>query len=136
VTVTWRPVAAFTGSGPLRAELRIVEQHAGWDFEYTPSISYARRQAAHRPMIIIGADVVADVRTPIVCGGIVLVAACDDLTDLRTFTHAERVGAAYIAFLPTSSPWLIDLLLQSHRWCGMAAPNPPAYGHRPTGGER
>jgi hypothetical protein len=136
VTVTWRPVAAVTSSGPLRAELRIVEQHAGWDFEYTPSISYARRHAAHRPMIIIGADLVAHVHTPITCGGIVLVAAPDDLTDLRTFTHAERAGAAYIAFLPTARPWLTDLLLQSHRWCGMAAPNPPGHDCRPTGGER
>ena len=128
MTVTWRPVAAVTSSGPLRAELRNVEQHAGWEFEYTPSIACARRHAAHRPMIIIGADLVAHVRTPIACGGIVLVAAPDDLADPRLFTHAARISAAYVAFLPTASAWLTDLLLQSHRRRGMAAPNPP--GHR------
>lgn len=48
MTVRWRPVAAVTGSGPLRAERCIVEQRAGWDFEYTPSIPYARRFAPGR----------------------------------------------------------------------------------------
>ena len=132
----WRAVAAITASRLLRAELRVVEQGSGWDFEYTDSISYGRKFARHRPMIIVGADLVAHVRTPIACGGIVLVAAPDDLTDPWTFTHAARISAAYVAFLPTAGPWLTDLLLQSHRWCGMAAPNPPEYGQRPTGGER
>jgi hypothetical protein len=120
----WHPVAALTGSRLLRAELRIVEQHAGWPFEYTSSIPYARRSADHRPMIIVGVDLIARVHTPITCGGVVL-AAATDLADLRMFTHAARIGAAYLVGLPTASPWLVDLLLQSHRWCGMPAPHPP-----------
>ena len=131
MTVRWRPVAAVTQSGLLRAQLRIVEQHAGWDFAYTPSIPSARRFANHRPMIILGSDVAARVRKPLVCGGIVLLAATDDTIDRRMFAHAERVGVAYLAFLPTSAPWLIDLLLQSHRWCDMPAPHPPAH-RQPT----
>jgi hypothetical protein len=128
----WQPVAAVTGSRLLRAELHLVEQHAGWDFEYTPSIPYARRFAHHQPMIIIGADLVGRVRKPLVCGDIVLAAATDDTTDRRIFTHAARIGIAYIAFLPTSSPWLIDLLLQSHRWCGIPAPHPAEHPQPPA----
>jgi hypothetical protein len=83
-------------------------------------------------MIILGADVAARVRKPLVCGGIVLVAATDDTTDPRPFRHAARIGAAYIAFLPTSTPWVVDLLLQSRRWCGIPAPHPPAPRQPPA----
>jgi hypothetical protein len=134
MAVRWHAVAAITASRLLRAELGIVQQHAGWEFEYTQSIPYARRFARQRPMIIVGADLVARVRTPLACGGVVLVASTD-FNDLRMFAHAGRIGAAYIVGLPTSSPWLVDLLLQSHRWCSMATPHPPVHGGRLIGGE-
>jgi hypothetical protein len=135
MTVRWQPVAAVTASGLLRAELRIVEQHARWKFEYTESIPDARRFAHHRPMIIVGADLVARVHTPIACGGIVMIAATD-VTDSQAFTHAERIGAAYVIFLPLARRWLIDLLLQSHRWCGTPAPHPSARRQPPNGNWR
>jgi hypothetical protein len=135
MTVRWQPVAAVTASPRLRAELRIVEQHAGWEFEYTESIPDARRFAHHRSMIIVGVDLAARIHTPIACGGIVLIAAID-VTDLRAFTHAECIGAAYVVFLPLARPWLIDLLLQSHRWCGMPDPHPPARRQPPNGDRR
>ena len=62
---TWRAVAAITASRLLRAELRVVEQGSGFDFEYTDSIPYGRKFARHRPMIIVGADLVARVRRPL-----------------------------------------------------------------------
>jgi hypothetical protein len=99
----WQPVAALTASGLLRAELRSVEQHAGWEFQYTESIADARRFAHHRPIVIVGADLVARVRTPIACRGVVLVAATD-VTDLQVFTHAERIGAAYVVFCRSPAP--------------------------------
>ena len=132
MTIRWRPVAAITASRPLRAQLRVVEQHCGWDFTYTHSIRRARTHAHHRPMIIIGADLVDRVRDPLSCRGVVLVAALD-LADPRQFAHAERITAAYVVGLPQGCPWLIDMLLQSHRWCGMPAPHQPGQPPRSTG---
>ena len=134
MAVKWHPVAAVTASRLLHAQLCVVEQHAGWDFEYTDSIPHARRFAHRRSMIIIGADLVARVRKPLSCGGAVVVATVD-LTDRRMFAHAERIGAAYIIGVPQACPWLIDRLLQSHRWCGMPAPHPPGQRQQPIEGE-
>ena len=127
-------VAAITASRLLRAELRVVEQGSGWDFEYTDSIPYGRRFARHRPMIIIGADLVARVRRPLSCSGAVLVATVDG-TDTRVFAHAARIAAAYLVVLPQGCPWLVDQLLQAHRWCGMPTPHPPGHHREPLGGQ-
>lgn len=135
MTVRWRAVAAITASLPLRSQLRVVEQHCGWDFAYTDSIRRARRCAHHRPMIIIGADLLYRVRDPLTCGGAVVVATLD-LADTRIFEHAERIHAGYVVVLPQGCPWLIDMLLQSHRWCGMPAPHPPGQHPGTTGGQR
>ena len=130
---TWRPVAAITASRLLRAELRVVEQATGWDFEYTDSIPCGRSLARNRPMIIVGADLVARVRKPLSCGGAVLVAT--DASDTRVFVHAARIAAAYLVVLPQGRPWLVDQLTQLHRRCGMPAPHPPGHQREPRGGQ-
>jgi hypothetical protein len=130
----WHAVAAITASRLLRAELRVVEQGSGWDFEYTDSIPDGRSLARHRPVIIVGADLVARVRRPLSCGGAVLLATVD-VTDTRVFAHAARIAAAYLVVLPQGRPWLVDQLLQSHRWCGMPPPHPPGQHREPLGGQ-
>ncbi|SCF15382.1 hypothetical protein GA0070558_13469 [Micromonospora haikouensis] len=40
------PVIAVTGSRLLRAELRTVEQQAGYEFEYADSVPQGRRYAS------------------------------------------------------------------------------------------
>lgn len=104
----WAPIAV-TGSRLLRAEPGICEQHAGWDFEYTESIPDGRKYANRRPLIIVGADLVARVRNPMRCGGFVVVATVD--LNERAFLHAGRIGAAYVIGLPHARGWLVDQLL-------------------------
>ncbi len=110
--VRWGAPIAITASYWLRFELAHCEQHAGSNFEYTESIPDGRKYARRRPMIIIGSDLVARVRKPVHCGGLVVVATLDP-NDRRTFLHAARIGAAYVISLPQARSWLAEQLLQA-----------------------
>jgi hypothetical protein len=103
------PAVAITASSLLRAELRACGQHAGRHIEYVESIQDGRKYARRRPMVIIGADLVARVRKPIHCG--LLVVATVGPCGGQTFGHASRVGAAYVIDLPSARAWLVDQLL-------------------------
>ncbi|KXK59539.1 hypothetical protein AWW66_23650 [Micromonospora rosaria] len=114
MTPRWLPTIAITGSRLLRAELRTVEQQSGHDFEYADSVPAGRRYASRRPLIIIGSDLVARVRKPLSCRGIVVVATVNP-PDARVWTHAGRVGATYVIVLPTACSWLAEHLLREAR---------------------
>jgi hypothetical protein len=105
----WLAPVAVTSSYWLRQDLHQVEQHAGYEFEFTGSVPDGRRNARRRPIVIIGADLVGRVRKPLYCGGIVVVATLDP-DDRRTFRHAARIGALYVIVLPRARDWLIDQL--------------------------
>jgi hypothetical protein len=62
-------------------------------------------------------------------------ATAPDRAAFDRLLHGINLLLAYMA-QATSSRWLVDLLLQSHRWCSMAAPHPPVHGGRLIGGER
>jgi hypothetical protein len=106
----WHAVVAITASRLLRAELRIVAQDSGNDFEYANSVPHGRRYANRRPMIIVGADLVARVRNPLACGGFVVVATAGP-DSRRMFAHAGRIGAVYVIGLPGARSWLAHQLL-------------------------
>ncbi|MGY3520174.1 hypothetical protein ACVMYR_28080 [Micromonospora sp. PTRAS2] len=105
------PVIAVTDSRLLRAELRTVEQQAGYEFEYADSVPQGRRYASRRPLIVIGSDLVTRFRNRLACRGIVVVASVNP-PDARIWVHAERVGATYVIVLPTASSWLVHHLLR------------------------
>jgi hypothetical protein len=110
--VRWAAPIAITASYWLRFELAHCEQHAGCDFEYSDSIPDGRKYAHRCPMMIIGSDLVARVRNPLYCGGLVVVATLDP-NDQRTFLHAGRIRAAYVISLPQARLWLAEKLLSA-----------------------
>ncbi|MEV6812578.1 hypothetical protein [Micromonospora sp. NPDC051296] len=119
----WFPAIAITGSRLLRDELRTVEQQAGYELEYADSVPAGRRHARHRPLIIIGTDLVARVRRPLSCRGLVVVASVNP-PHTKVWGHAGRVGATYVIVLPTARLWLAHHLVRD-------LPTLPAH-HRRT----
>lgn len=107
----WQAPVTITNSHWLRQELHLVEQHAGHEFEFTGSVPDGRKNARRRPLVIIGTDLVARVRKPIHCGGLVVVATLDP-HDRRTFSHADRINAPYVIALPNARTWLAEQLLR------------------------
>lgn len=107
----WLPAIAITDSRLLRAELRSVEQQAGYDFEYADTVPQGRRYARYRPLIIVGSDLVARVRNPMSCRGLVVIASVNP-PDKRILAHAGRIGATYVVVLPTACSWLTGHLLR------------------------
>ena len=107
----WSPAIAITGSRLLRTELRTVEQQAGYDLEYADTVPAGRRFARHRPLIIIGTDLLARVRRPLTCRGLVIVASVHS-ADKRIWPHAIRVGATWCVTLPTGGLWLAHHLVR------------------------
>ncbi|MFY1703024.1 hypothetical protein ACN28G_14975 [Micromonospora sp. WMMA1923] len=101
----WLPPIAITGSRLLRAELRAVEEQSGFDIEYADTVAAGRRYARHRPLIIVGTDLVARVRKPLTCRGLLVVASVNPL-DTRVRVHSQRLGATYVIVLPTACSWL------------------------------
>ncbi|MCW6003737.1 hypothetical protein K1W54_03970 [Micromonospora sp. CPCC 205371] len=126
----WHPCLAITASRLLRAELRIVEQHTGWEFENTESISDGRRHASRRPLIIVGADLVARIRNPLSCGGFVVVATPNP-DSTQTFAHAERIGASYVIVLPAARSWLAHQLVHDVSELTRRGHPRPTKRHRP-----
>ncbi|MFI7077153.1 hypothetical protein ACIBO1_07660 [Micromonospora sp. NPDC049903] len=111
MSARWLPAIAITGSRLLRTELRTVEQQAGYEFEYADSIPAGRRNARLRPLIIIGTDLLARVRKPMICRGLVVVASVNPSTS-RVWSHGTRAGATYVIVLPTAGSWLAHHLVR------------------------
>ena len=111
MSARWVPAIAITDSRLLRAELRTVEEQAGYEFEYADSIPAGRRYARHRPMIIIGTDLLARARKPLICQGLVVVASVNP-PGSRLWPHARRAGATYVVILPTGGLWLAHHLVR------------------------
>ncbi|WP_431884080.1 hypothetical protein [Micromonospora gifhornensis] len=108
----WFPPIAITGSRLLRAELQAVQRDAGCEFDYAASIPEGRRYATRRPLIIIGTDLVARVRRPLTCRGLVVIASVNP-PDTRVWEPTGRVGATYFIVLPTARDWLAHHLLRN-----------------------
>ncbi len=107
------PPVAITSSRPLRAELRLAEQHCGLDFDYHDSIPNARRYAVRREAIILGGDLLPLVRKPWRCRGIVLAVTLGPLTP-QMLQQGERAGVAYTIELPRGRHVLIDAIWRAH----------------------
>jgi hypothetical protein len=107
------PPVVITGSRQLRDQLHLAERHCGIDFDYYDRIPDGRRYAVRREAIILGGDLLALVRKPWRCRGVVLAAVIGPW-NTRMLDRAERAGAAYIVELPTALPTLIDAIWRAH----------------------
>ncbi|GAB3864262.1 hypothetical protein GCM10029963_74390 [Micromonospora andamanensis] len=110
-TGSWFPPIAITGSRLLRTELHAVEQQSGYEFDYADTIAQGRRHATRRPLIIIGADLLARTRRRLSCRGLILVASVNPPDD-HVAERGRRVGATYAIVLPTAAGWLAHHLLR------------------------
>ncbi|MCZ7423744.1 hypothetical protein O7605_29975 [Verrucosispora sp. WMMA2121] len=110
MTGIWFPPVAITGSRLLRTELHAVEQQSGYEFDYADTVAQGRRHATRRPLIIIGADLIARTRRRLSCRGLVLVASVNP-PDGHLVARGRRVGATYAIVLPTAAGWLAHHLL-------------------------
>jgi hypothetical protein len=120
MTRFWPPLV-ITGSRLLRAELQLVEQHCGLDFDYHDTLADARRYAVRREVIIIGADVLGLVRRPWRCRGPVLAVTLGEVTS-RLLEFGARAGVGYTIQVPTGRSVLVDTVRQAHH--ALTAPPP------------
>jgi hypothetical protein len=104
----------ITGSRLLRDQLRLAEQHCGVDFDYHHRIPDGRRYAVRREAIILGGDLIARIRKPWRCRGVVLAATFGPWT-AQMVAYAERAGALCVFDLPTGMPSLIDAIWRAHQ---------------------
>ncbi len=104
-----RPLVLTADADLLEEVLRLAAT-AGVAVEVAHEVAPAARPWASAPLVLVGADLVAEVaeagwerRGRVTVLGL-------DLDDARIWQQAVSVGAEHVVFLPDAEPWVIDLL--------------------------
>lgn len=104
-----RTLLATSDAGLLDDLLRLAAA-AGVDVEVAPDASAARRSWNRAPLVVLGSDVLADLRRwpPPRRTAVVLVGL--DLDDASIWERAVELGAEQVVFLPDAEQWLVGRL--------------------------